>query len=361
MPEPPVATEGDRAPALQVVLCSPVGAAIPWRPPTPPTADEAPDLGDDFRQDLVYVGGILHHLTELVDEPLTVYVTRDVRAAPPTTGPDVVAIVLADEFERMPGWAGEVRAVFKRYGTRPSLVLDPWRSPTRLTALKLLQWGRKWRMQLPGRVQLLRARGRRSGSGPRVHVFPLGHFRQDERPLLPFDERPYDVLFYGSAVRAAPNGLRRFSGTVKGVGRATMLEQAERLQRARPDLRVELVITDSFAAQAQEAEPYTEALMRSKLCLSPAGNSPETYRNYEAWRYGCIPVTEALPRLWFHEGAPHLRVRQDWADLGAVVEHALGDPGTLHELHIGALEHWRDVCSEPAVARWMAERIRRWT
>lgn len=343
--------------AARVFLCPPSGPPVRWQPPVPPSDSELPSLGGDFRQDLVYVGRILARVLDQSGEPLTIYVTRDVTQELPSVGPDVVAVVLADEYERIPAYADSVRAVFKRYGTAPHLYARPRESSLRLTALQALQWGHKWARNLPARTQLARSRHRWSVGDLPVHVFPLGYFRQDELPITPIEDRPYDVLFYGSSMRAAPRGIRRVTGTVKGVSRATMLRQAAHLRRVRPDLRVELVTTDSFGAAPASAEPYSDALMRSKLCLSPAGNSPETYRNYEAWRYGAVPVTEGLPPLWFHGSSPHLRVRPDWADLEAVVDSVLGDPARLRGLHEASLAHWRDVVSEAAVAAWMLDRI----
>lgn len=335
------------------VLCPPAGDPVPWRPPAPP--DAVPALGEDFRQDLEYVGGVLGQAAQhLGGHPVTFYVTRDPNQPLPTYGPDIVAVVLADEFARLPPYADRVRAVFKRYGSTPRLLVRPLQGPPQLTLLKLAQYAKKWAVAAPGRAQLIRRTRHLTASQLPVHTFPLGYFRQEPLPMIPIEERPYDLLFYGSSLRGAPEGVRRLTGTVKGLGRAAMLEQVERLRRARPDLRIELVVTDAFGSHGASAESYSEAMMRAKLCLSPAGNSEETYRNYEAWRSGAIPVTEDLLPLWFHQTSPFLRVRPDWADLEEVIEPLLRNPQQLRAAHEGALAHWRDVCSEAAVGSWMA-------
>jgi hypothetical protein len=104
-------------------------------------------------------------------------------------------------------------------------------------------------------------------------------------------------------------------------------------------------------------ESYSELLAQTRICLVPRGNSPETFRFFEALRAGCIVICEAMPDHWFYRGAPVMRVRR-WSELEAVIVPLLANPEEMERLHVASLEWWRSRCSEDAVGRYLAERIR---
>ena len=139
-----------------------------------------------------------------------------------------------------------------------------------------------------------------------------------------------------------------------------MVEQARRLRARRPDLNVEICVREGFGVTASPGErTYSDRLMDTKLCLSPSGNGEETHRLHEAWRYGCIPVVDtAMPPLWYLRDAPVLTVKEDWSDLDTVVSAVLDDPARLRALQEKVLDHWQRVCSEDAVATYIASRLR---
>ena len=139
----------------------------------------------------------------------------------------------------------------------------------------------------------------------------------------------------------------------KGLAREAMLRNVERL-RGRPDLTVDVRITDGFQESAS-ADPgdYSRALMNSRLALVPRGATTETHRFFQALKFGCIVLTDAVPPIWFYEQAPIVRLRH-WDELERVAVPLLADAERLETLHREALRWWEAACSEEAVGRLMA-------
>ena len=143
----------------------------------------------------------------------------------------------------------------------------------------------------------------------------------------------------------------------KPVAREEMIRALREFERRPPDATVVLELTPTFSSTMRaHAERYSRQLMDTKVCLSPRGASVETYRFFEAMRYGCVVVTEPQPPTWFYEGSPAVVVER-WRDLPEVLQELLDDPRALHTRHLESLAWWRDRCSEAALGRFMASRL----
>lgn len=94
--------------------------------------------------------------------------------------------------------------------------------------------------------------------------------------------------------------------------------------------------------------------MNTKICLVPRGSYFETFRFFEALRYGCIVIAEKLPSHWFYDGSPAIQVA-DWSELDDVIE--LIENNSLLELHQKSLDWWNTLCSETAVGKYMADKL----
>jgi DNA-binding transcriptional LysR family regulator len=188
-----------------------------------------------------------------------------------------------------------------------------------------------------------------------VDVIPLGTFNQVPVPSVPIEDRPTDIFFAGSVEHRA--SLRHRLGSPKTLARREMVAAVDRLARRRPGLRVDLRTTAGFAAsEAASAAEYSLALMNSRICLAPRGTSVETFRVFEGLRFGCVVVAERLPRHWFYAGGPVVQLDR-WNDLEEAVRPMLDDPAELRRCHEAALGWWNDRCSEPAVGRFIADRL----
>jgi hypothetical protein len=288
---------------------------------------------------------------------LTVYLTFDTETLP-SYGDDVVVVLIGDEWARVPAYLPRVRAVFRNLCARPNLGCRPldWPSPATLSAL--LPAGRAALRGLPGRVvrrraELAAARGRGRPPAPQVEL-PIGTYNALDLPLRPLAERGSDLFFAGSVVHA-PGRAAQLKARVmpKGLAREAMLRNGERLRR-HPHVSIDVRITEGFQQSASaDAGEYSRALMDSRLALVPRGATTETHRFFQALKYGCIPVTDCVPPIWFYEQAPMVRLRH-WDELEDAVLPLLADRERLETLHRQALAWWETACSEQAVGRLMA-------
>ncbi len=304
------------------------------------------------RPDTRYFGQVFTHMEKaLIDPDLEVYLTWSVDQLP-SYGARTVAVLLGDEAGRIPRYVDRVRAVFKCYGSRP--VLGPVEFDV-TGVLAVLQWSYRWLRWLPGAAahgshRLGRAL-QRQRLKPGLFTIPPGTYNQLELPLEPIGTRPTDLFFAGSIEH---RGSARRLASPKEHARRGMLDAVARLGQQRPELQLDIQSTPSFKASA-EASPqiYSKALMDSKVCLAPRGTSLETFRVLEGLRYGCVVVSERLPRRWFYEDAPILQLER-WADLHQALTPVLDNPSELEDRHRRALAWWRDRCSEAAVGSYLA-------
>jgi hypothetical protein len=296
------------------VLDPPGEAPREWDPHRPPA-----DLRDDTR----YWSDTF---TELPDGDFTVVLTWSVTELP-VEGPDVVAVVLADEASRRPGYAPRIGALFKCYGDRPRLT-RPRRGKLGLAVA--LQEARRFAEAL-----------RDPRSGPPAHPIPLGLVRPLAVEPRPMAERDIEVAFMGSV----EEDHRRLP-SAKTISRNLMVEALPAGAHVRA--------TTGFGASL-DASPavYADELSRTKILLSPRGGSVETFRFYEGMLAGCVVVTEPLPPFWFYEGAPAVVLR-DWRRLPAVLERLLSDPDELERRSAASRCWWDEKLSPGAVGRYMA-------
>jgi hypothetical protein len=225
------------------------------------------------------------------------------------------------------------------------------------------------------RVLLERARSERHGrrtarsqgwppaSPDNVLDVPLGYFRQPEKPIRPFSERRTDVYFGGSLLHDLDRKERwkqlakRMVGNPKQLYRKSMLAELERFCARHPEVRANVTVSGEFRALANsQVTDYAEAMMDARIALVPRGTAAESYRLFEAWRYGAVVICEQLPPRPFLQGAPAIVLRS-WRELEPALAELLSDPRRQLALHEASLAWWREVCSEEAVGRHLASRL----
>jgi hypothetical protein len=314
----------------------------------------------------MYLGRALATALELLGdcEPLTFVLTWDLDDLP-ESGSRVVAIVQGDEDARIPRWSNDVLITFKCYGTRPPwMPLPP--GPGMLEFLELAHYVRRCIRWVPGATRRTWRAGRPWRPRQPIIPIPLGYYNQDDRPMIPFDQRRFSVSFAGSGLEPARDrGLRARIGTPKERARVQMRDALANLMEAFPEEPIATVSQPLFPelqpgrdrAARELTGSYSELLSQTRLCLVPRGNSPETFRFFEALRAGCVVVCEALPDHWFYRGAPVVRVRK-WSELGSVLLPLLRNPAAIAERQRSSVRWWNSRCSEDALGRLMAERIR---
>jgi hypothetical protein len=291
---------------------------------------------------------------------LRFYLTWDLYELP-EYGDDVVGISIGDEWGLTPRWAHRVRAAFKLHGARPWLERNPLTEPSRLTALTLLRYVRSQARRVPGVIQDRRAARRGEPVATRVQVppLPVGYSNLLDLPLKPFAERPHAAFFAGSVENRgyAWRNPARWLGTPKQVARERMLTALETFRVEHPDVPLNLRTTsDYWASMGADPGQYSRALMDARICLAPRGTTVETYRVFEGLRYGCVVISDPLPRTWYYEGAPIVQLRR-WEDLPRTLAALLADETALEARHRASVRFWSERCSEDAVGRFVAGRV----
>jgi hypothetical protein len=335
------------------LVCLPSGETVEWGRDFSPV-----ELTPDSR----YFGRVLASVdAALPDAGLTFVLTWSVTSLP-SYGRDVVVLLIGDEWCRWPYYAHRVGAVFKTHGTAPSHRPPRWDPRDPVMVSLFVQWMRVLALGVPSRMRQLRWRVAPRSRRSIVEPFPVGCYQAVETEERPWRDRPIDISFAGSVEHdEASGGFRRLLRSPKVHARRAMLQALEQLARERPDLVVTTRTTASFsAAAAADPDEYSRLLADSKLVLAPRGTNVETFRFFEAHKYGALAVTEPLPPHWFYADEALLTV-QSWRDLSRVVEEVFprnGDRSRGERLHAEARDRWARLYSEEAVARRLIRRLR---
>lgn len=311
-----------------------------------------------------YVSKVLQAMQKsLKANNLVFYITWDEIDQLPSYGENVIVIVLGDEWYRIPKYTHKVGAVFKCIGTRPLLGCNPLLKPSHLNLLTLIQFLRILFVRMPGVINYqfnqLKSWLFNTGKIPQVYEIPLGYNNSQDLPIKNIESRLYDTYFSGSVVhRAYPIwSLKHWLGTPKILARELMISAVKKLKEKYPNWKVELSITEGYHSRSNAvASSYPETMMNTKICLVPRGTSFETTRFFEAMKYGCVVVTEALPSRWYLDGSPAI-VIEDWRDLETIMEKLIDNPQLMQEIHQESLNWWQKKCSENVVGDYMAIKL----
>lgn len=313
-----------------------------------------PDCLDDVGYP--YFGRVLNRLSErLKHSGLVFYITGWTVKELPSYGSNVIACILQDEWSREPYYRHRVGAILKAYGPRPThLEANQFGSPYE-KGMNLLAYAKALLKDRGGRsLSSIRKQLYASKLAPIIHL-PLGCYAYANVPYIPFANRPYDVYFKGSAQhRNKP--FRRLKSP-KELARLRMEKALESLQSNCPNVKTFFQKTGSFRESINsDRNSYLENMMRTRFALIPRGANLETFRFYEAIRYGCIPVGEVFPCSYIYDNAPIVRLK-DWSDLDQVLSQLLSNPAKLQSLHQQALQWWRDIVSEEACTNMILEAL----
>lgn len=312
-----------------------------------------------------YVSKILQAMEKsLRINGLVFYVTWDEIDELPSYGENVVAVVLGDEWYRIPKYAHKVGAVFKCIGTHPILGCNPLLKPSHLNLLTLIQYLRILLVRMPGVINYQFHRFKswllNTEKIAPIYEIPLGYNNSEDLPIKDIQDRLYDTYFSGSVVhRSYPIwSLKYWLGTPKTLARQLMMLSVKKIKEKYPDWKVELSITDGYHGRSSEvASSYSETMMNTKICLVPRGTSFETTRFFEAMKYGCIVVTEALPSRWYLDGSPAIQIN-DWRELETLMEKLIDNQELMQEIHQESLNWWQNKCSETVVGDYMARELK---
>lgn len=301
-----------------------------------------------------YMCGVFRAMEEYLSRGgLIFYLTQNLHQLP-SYGSNVIAVIQEDEFSRFPAYSHKVLATFKCYGTEqvspPNLFIDF----SYLSLLTNIKYCVDMTRRFPGQVKYVCRQLRQNSF---IFSIPLGYATQLSLPIKPFEEREMDLFFAGSVKHRDSSWIQRWLTTPKELSRGMMIFGLENAQRELTELKVDLQLQQNFRSSiTSPAARYSESMMNAKICLVPRGASYETYRYFEAMRYGCITISETLPPRWFYEGSPSIQVK-DWSDLPNILNSLLEDRSRMLKLHKASLEWWKNFASEEALGQYFAEKL----
>jgi hypothetical protein len=294
---------------------------------------------------------------------LTFYVTMTEIHELPSYGDNVVVVILGDESCHIPQYTHKVGAIFKCYGTNQILGCNPLLNPSYLNLVTTIKFLKNLAFRLPEIVnyEFYQFKNRLSKRNiTPIFDIPLGYYNSEDLPIKNMQERLYDVFFAGNVVHTHYPiwSVKFWLRTPKTISRENMLSALNKFKEKHPEFKVEVSVTQAFGSENTSAESisYNQKMMNAKICLAPRGTSFETYRFFEAIKYGCIVVTEALPPRWFYDGSPAIQIK-DWRDLEVVLENLLQNQEYMEEMHQKSLHWWKTKCSEAVVGEYISKKL----
>ncbi|MBE9108740.1 glycosyltransferase family 1 protein [Nodosilinea sp. LEGE 07298] len=317
---------------------------------------------------VAYFGKVLQAVDcALPNQGLVFYVTMIEMKEMPSYGENVFVLILGDEFYRIPDYIDKVGGVFKCYGTRQIREqLNLYRPLLKLSYFKFLVLGQTiknliHRFVRKSRYRLKKIKTLFLGRTKIVPIYdiPPGYLNSEDLPIRPILDRNCDVFFDGSVIQHKYPvwSLRYWSKTPKAHSREQMVDNLKRFKDKNPQFQIHLALSVGFAAfNYTPQSTYSQNLMNTKICLAPRGTTLETYRLFEAMRYGCVIIVEYLPSRWFYNGAPVIQIGS-WQNLEPVLNKLLNNPVLLQTLHQQTLDWWETKCSEKVVGKYMASEI----
>ena len=295
----------------------------------------------------------------LHQDGFTVYLTSNTKVLP-SYGSDVIAVIDENERCRIPSYADDIFATFTCYGIQEKFPFIPaframWTNliatgsylhNTVRRAPEVVKW--KLRALMDGADAL-----------PSIYAIPLGYANQADLPIKPIADRTTDVFFAGSVSHQPDDSIfiRHLMRDPKDLSRKELTMVLESLSSEDSTIQVDLKVKADFRdSMFSSAEEYSHRMMDAKICPIPRGRSLESFRFFEALRYGCIPIVEALPSRRFYDGSPAVPITT-WKDLHKLVPELLADADALQERHEAVLNWWHAYCSEEVVGKYMADKI----
>jgi hypothetical protein len=203
--------------------------------------------------------------------------------------------------------------------------------------------------------------------------FPVGYSNSASlTSFRPFEERVYEVSFAGNFLGNRLDFYRQFTWLrflppfpiTPPRLRTFYFKLLTKLRIFRPRKFIDtfgksICYWSGGFAKGLSRDEYAEIISETRIALCPKGfKSTECYRLLETMRLGCVIVSDELPPSRWYKDSPII-VERDWLNIGKVIDKLRKDPATLLKLHSQTLEWWNDVCSDEAVAAYLADQIRR--
>lgn len=196
-----------------------------------------------------------------------------------------------------------------------------------------------------------------------VTSIPLGYLSYGyNNTVMPMEERLYNLNFVGCLNRNRIKFASELTGkSVRYICNATYSEGEAFFKKFNHLLKSfrptdEIKFSSGFNG-CMDSDKYVNYLRNSKIALCPKGfSNTETFRIYEAARYGCVVISEKLPNREYYNNSPIIQVN-NWRDGLKIAEELLLDENNLNELSKKTVEWYEQKLSPTATTKKIIKKL----
>ena len=196
-----------------------------------------------------------------------------------------------------------------------------------------------------------------------VTSIPLGYNNYVEKNEIPIEERNYNISFIGALNNhriSMASEITRIHRYIIAYGLYKNYEKTLKFLNNFLDWTEKssgkYFFTWEFNAGIS-GEDYCNILMHSKIALAPKGwINNETFRMYEAMKYGCVVVTDILPEREYYKNIPVIQV-ENWKDGFKQIRGMLKNKKLMHELSLKHKAFYDEYLSPKATAKIVADKL----
>ena len=192
---------------------------------------------------------------------------------------------------------------------------------------------------------------------------PLGYFTESlNLDVIPMGERLYNISFIGCLNRnrlvlaSELSGIRKFwlsmglsfykNKTLKILNKILQWEHNKDLFQFNEDFN-----------KGMDSESYQYFLQHSKIALCPSGwANSETFRLYEAMKYGCVVISDELPDREYYKNIPIIKVK-NWNDGIKIARNLLENPKKLEQMGLDNKKFYESNLSPKATAEIIVKKL----
>jgi Glycosyl transferases group 1 len=309
---------------------------------------------------LEYLFRIVFHLENLMPEQNFKYIITGNLKELPEYGKHIIVLTMWDEWCRPPYYAHKVGYVLSTYGFR----FENHYSKPFLSQYNAIKFFKTVWIQYNRLPYLLNYKLKTAFSKEDKNLLqiPLGYYKHEKVPFKSINDRPIDVHFAGSIYATGEKYknpiakfLKGFITSPRNYARQKLVTALTAIQVKYPQFSIVNRCFNGFAKGLNRYE-YSLEMMHTKICLAPRGSSLETYRLFEAMRFGCVVIADKQPQKWYYDTVPAIFV-EDWSELESIVTNLLEDPKQLNTLSQQSLLWWKSEAAPYAVATYIFDEI----
>lgn len=196
-----------------------------------------------------------------------------------------------------------------------------------------------------------------------VTSIPLGYnYLPSNDNFIPVNERNFDISFLGALNKNRISMAAEITGINKHIIALGLYLNHTKTLKFLNDF-VDLMKPKEkyfFSWQFNSGttkEKYNLIMEHTKIALTPQGwTNTETFRLYEAMMFGCVVVTNKLPKRKYYENIPVIQV-EDWKEGMKKVKELLQNENLMLELSEKSRAFYDAYLSPKATAKIIAEKL----